>query len=129
MLRKGLLALNRDEIQEIAERVERVVFLTYQPLTVEGSLVRARIALRDAVTHRRNARVEYKYTFLFTCVRQNGRYGRSRNPSGILKVEAFIPFAAQFNLGPVAGFAYLSSATGGGEPGNALSIIPCAFHQ
>lgn len=71
---KELLALNRDEIQAIAERVKRVVFLTYQPLTVEGSRVLARIGLRDAVTRRRSIRVQYKYTFLFTCVKQNGRW-------------------------------------------------------
>jgi hypothetical protein len=71
---KKLLALNQDEIQEIAERSERVVFLNYEPLTVEGSRVLARIALKDAVTQRRSMRVQYKYTFLFTCVKENDQW-------------------------------------------------------
>ncbi len=71
---REVLSLSQDEIQEIADRVGRVVFFTYQPLTVEGSSVLARIALKDAVTRRRSIRVQYKYTFLFTCTKENGRW-------------------------------------------------------
>lgn len=71
---KEVLALSQEEIQEIADRAERVVFLSYEPLTVRGSRILASISLRDALTRRRNVRTPYKYKFVFTCVKENGRW-------------------------------------------------------
>lgn len=63
-----------DLIQEIADQEKRVFFLNYEPLRVEGSRVLAKIAIRDAVTRLRGAFVQYKYAFLFICVRKDDKW-------------------------------------------------------
>ena len=73
-LRTNLIALDRNEIQKIAEQEKRVVFLNYEPLTSEGSRILATISLRDAVSPGSGPRVPYKFTFVFWCVRQNGHW-------------------------------------------------------
>lgn len=70
----NLIALDLQEIQRIANMEQRVIFLSYEPLTSVGSRVLAKIALRDAVARRSGMRVPYKFTFLFTCVKENGRW-------------------------------------------------------
>lgn len=67
-------ALDQDEIQRIADQTGRVIFLRYGPLTSEGSKVHARISLREAVARGSGIHVPYKYTFLFTCVIENGHW-------------------------------------------------------
>jgi hypothetical protein len=76
-------AFDQDETQRIADQTGRVIFLRYEPLTSEGSKVHAKISLREVVARGSGIHVPYKYTFLFTCARQNGRW----------IVEKFIGFA------------------------------------
>jgi hypothetical protein len=71
---KTLFALSQHEIQKIADHEKRVIFLKYEPFRVEGSQVSARIAIRDAVTRERRVFTQYKYAFLFTCVKENNRW-------------------------------------------------------
>ncbi len=69
------ILLNLDEIQKIANVRGKVLYLIYQPFVVEGSRVLARIALRDRVSPKPNMpHVPLKYTFLFTCVKKDGRW-------------------------------------------------------
>jgi hypothetical protein len=71
----SLTVMNLDEVQKIANVRGRVVYLIYQPFVVEGSRVLARIGLRDRVSQKPNMpHVPFKYTFLFTCVKKNGRW-------------------------------------------------------
>jgi hypothetical protein len=71
---KRLVALSESEIQEIADQEKQVVFVKYEPLIVEGSRVIAKLAVRDAVTRRRGAFVQYKYMFVFTCVKEKDKW-------------------------------------------------------
>jgi len=69
-----LSTLDQDEIQKIANKRGRVIYLIYNPLVVEGSRVLARISLRDKVAVRPGIYVPFKFTYLFTCVEKDGRW-------------------------------------------------------
>jgi len=69
-----LSTLDQDEIQKIANKRGRVIYLIYNPLVVEGSRVLARISLRDKVAMRPGFYVPFKFTYLFTCVEKDGRW-------------------------------------------------------
>jgi hypothetical protein len=71
---KKLVLASKEQIQEIADRDDRALFLIYEPLRVEGPDVFARIAIRDAVTRRRGVFTQYKYTFVFRCVKKNDQW-------------------------------------------------------
>lgn len=69
-----LSKLDQDEIQKIADKRGRLIYLIYRPLTVEGSRVFARLSLRDKVARRSGTYVPYGFTYLFTCVKKDGRW-------------------------------------------------------
>jgi hypothetical protein len=70
----NLSALNRDEIQRVADKKERVVYLIYRPIEVEGSHVFARVSLRDERARRPGIYVPFGFAFLFTCEKKNGQW-------------------------------------------------------
>lgn len=69
-----LLTLDQDEIQRTADKRGRVIYLIYRPFVVEGSRVLAQISLRDQVARRPGMYVPFKFTYLFTCVKKDGRW-------------------------------------------------------
>jgi hypothetical protein len=66
--------LDRDEIQKIADKRGKVIYLIYRPFVIEGSRVLARLSLRDEVARRPGTYVPFKFTYLFTCVKRDGRW-------------------------------------------------------
>jgi hypothetical protein len=79
-----LLALNKEEIQALADVEGRIVYLIYEPLRSKGSEVGATIMVRDMYPPPppRTFRVTFGYAFSFVCVKENGRW-IIRNSKGI----------------------------------------------
>lgn len=71
-----LVALDKEEIQALADVERKVVYLIYEPLKSEGSDVFATILLRDTVARQPAAqvRIPFRYGFSFHCVKENGRW-------------------------------------------------------
>lgn len=71
-----LVALNKEEIQALADVEQKVVYLIYEPLKSEGSEVFATVLLRDTVARQPpiKFRVPFMYGFSFSCVNENGRW-------------------------------------------------------
>lgn len=70
-----LLALDKKEIQALADAEGETAFMVYEPLTSEGSQVFAEIALRRAVPRRPpKIYVASSYVFRFVCAKENGRW-------------------------------------------------------
>ena len=71
----SLVLSNLEEIQKFANAKGKIIYLIYRPFDVEGSRVFARMALRDRIGGKsRMIHVPFKYTFLFTCVKKDGRW-------------------------------------------------------
>ena len=69
-----LSTLDLDEIQRIADKRGRLIYLIYRPFVVEGSRVLAKLSLRDQVARRPGVYVPFRFTYLFTCVKKDGRW-------------------------------------------------------
>ena len=71
-----LVALNKEEIQALADVDGKVIYLIYEPLKSEGSEVFATILLRDTVARQLpiKFRVPFRYGFSFHCEKENGRW-------------------------------------------------------
>jgi len=67
-------SLEHGEIKALAEKERRVVFITYEPLTSQGSRVLATIVLKDEVARNFGLHVPYRFTFLYWCRNNNGRW-------------------------------------------------------
>ncbi|HEY6803609.1 MAG TPA: hypothetical protein VI306_08525 [Pyrinomonadaceae bacterium] len=61
--------LRPEDIQEIAEREGRVLYLNFRPLTIQGSQVFAKITLREALPRQRRIASQYKYAYGFVFVK------------------------------------------------------------
>lgn len=70
----SLSKLDKEEIQKLADERGRVFYLIYRPLVVEGERVMARLSLRDERARRPGASIPYKFTYLFTCTKKEGRW-------------------------------------------------------
>lgn len=71
----NLQSVDLEEIRKAAGDNGRVRYLIYRPLEVEGSRVLARISIQDQVGRRYPAIwVQYKFTFLFICLKKDGRW-------------------------------------------------------
>jgi hypothetical protein len=70
----NLAKLDKEEIQRIADERGRVFYLIYRPLRIEGARVLARVSIRDERARRPGASVPYKFTYLFTCIKKDGRW-------------------------------------------------------
>ena len=75
--------LDKEEIQRIADERGRVLYLTYRPLVSEGARVLARVSIRDERARRPGASVPYKFTYLFICIKKDGRWIIEREVLGL----------------------------------------------
>ncbi|HEY9501813.1 MAG TPA: hypothetical protein VIR01_09330, partial [Pyrinomonadaceae bacterium] len=71
-----LVALDKEEIQALADVERKVVYLIYEPLKSKGSEIFATILLRDTVARQLpiRFRVPFRYGFSFHCEKENGRW-------------------------------------------------------
>jgi hypothetical protein len=69
-----LSKLDKEEIRKLADERGRVFYLIYRPFVVEGVRVMARLSLREERAQRLGTYVPYKFTYVFTCTKKEGRW-------------------------------------------------------
>jgi hypothetical protein len=68
-------AISFQELEKVAVREKRILFLSCEPFVIEGSRVKARITLRDRSAPTNPAvSIPFKFSYSFTCINQSGRW-------------------------------------------------------